>query len=271
MLYQLLIWSITVVNVCSGWSWKCSFCWWASDAIINYNRMGESEQFALGVVSDACEVLRIYPRPVCQGMVTNVGSRLFSILRLANGTISSGDICGLVLGPSCSQGSSDPDWSLDIPDLDNVPAYNPPQVPDYIANVTKILHLSDVHVQMNYSIGSPTKCDYPLCCLSFLNRTDSADGGAKYWGDYACDLPPWSLDSTLANIKTNHPDIDMILLTGDFPAHDVWLQSQNYNLETIQIVSSSLRKYFPNTPVLPSVGNHESYPVNMFPGWYPVF
>ena len=82
MLYQVLIWSIIVVNVCSGWSWKCSFCWWASDAIIKYNRMGKSEQFALSVVSDACEVLRIYPRPVCQGMVTNVGARLFSILRL---------------------------------------------------------------------------------------------------------------------------------------------------------------------------------------------
>ena len=32
-----------------------------------------------------------------------------------------------------------------------------------------------------------------------------------------------------------------------------------------QVVADSLKKHFPNVPVLPSIGNHESFPVNMFP------
>ena len=58
----------------------------------------------------------------------------------------------------------------------------------------------------------------------------------------------------------------MIILTGDLPAHDIWLQTQDYNLGTIKIVADALKKYFPGIPVLPAIGNHEGYPVNMFPG-----
>ena len=106
-------------------------------------------------------------------MVQSVGSRLFDILRLSNVRISdfigvllisagisflqnsltSGDICGLVLGSGCSQGASRPtDWALDIPDLDNVPPYAPPPAPSD-GPVTRILQLSDLHIQANYSIG----------------------------------------------------------------------------------------------------------------------
>ena len=114
-------------------------------------------------------------------------------------------------------------------------------------------------------IGSATKCKYPVCCLSDLDK-GNGDSGAGYWGDYTCDLPPWTLDTTLAHIKRTHTDITLVLLTGDLPAHDVWLQSQQYNLDTIKIVASALKKYFPNIPVLPAIGNHEGFPVNMFPG-----
>ena len=105
-------------------------------------------------------------------MVQSVGTRLFDILRLSNVRISdffvllisagitflqnsltSGDICGLVLGSRCSQGASRPtDWALDIPDLDNVPPYAPPPAPSD-GPVTRILQLSDLHIQANYSTG----------------------------------------------------------------------------------------------------------------------
>ena len=217
---------------------------------------------------DACVLFNIYPRPVCRGMVNSVGESLFKILEISENSVTSGDICGMILGPDCSGGSSShDDWSLDIPELDQVPPYVPPPVPDQPWNVSKILHLSDLHVHLNYSVGAASQCDYPICCMNHLDQV-SDDEGAGYWGDYSCDLPPWTLDETLSHIRTNHPDLDMIILTGDLPAHDVWLQNQNYNLENIAVVASSLRKYFPHIPVLPAVGNHESYPVNMFPGRY---
>ena len=62
----------------------------------------------------------------------------------------------MVLGSGCSQGASRPtDWSLDIPELDKVPPYTPPPAPSS-GPVTRILQLSDLHIQANYSIG---QCD----------------------------------------------------------------------------------------------------------------
>ena len=50
----------------------------------SYSWYGQSEEVALRLVAEACTYLYIYPEPVCRGMVTSVGSRLFSILRLSN-------------------------------------------------------------------------------------------------------------------------------------------------------------------------------------------
>ena len=114
------------------------------------------------------------------------------------------------------------------------------------------------------SVGSGADCQYPICCLSDLPLTSHRTAG--YWGDHSCDLPPWTLDATLRHIKLSHHQLDYIILTGDLPAHDVWRQSERNNVESIQVAASALRKYFPDIPVLPAIGNHESFPVNMFPG-----
>ena len=93
------------------------------------------------------------------------------------------------------------------------------------------------------------------------------------------------------SIAERHRDIDYIFLTGDFPAHDIWRQSRRDNLASSKIVVDIVRKYFPgnrqnvavfsvgssfiisrpsffptDTPTFPAIGNHESFPVNMFPG-----
>ena len=115
-------------------------------------------------------------------------------------------------------------------------------------------------------MGSAVDCKYPICCLSSLPSISHSGAGAQYWGDYHCDLPPWTLDATLRHIKLHHQDLDYIILTGDLPAHDVWLQTESDNIHSIQVVAAALQKYFPDIPVLPAIGNHESFPVNMFPG-----
>ena len=51
-----------------------------------YSYWGESEDIALDAVVDACYYLDLYPKEVCRGMVDNVGSRLFYILKMSNVT-----------------------------------------------------------------------------------------------------------------------------------------------------------------------------------------
>lgn len=52
---------------------------------------------------------------------------------------------------------------------------------------------------------------------------------------------------------------------GDYPAHDVWLQSREGNLAHTKKVVDLLSEIFPNKPVFPSLGNHESFPCNNYP------
>lgn len=58
-------------------------------------------------------------------------------------------------------------------------------------------------------------------------------------------------------------DVDMIIWTGDNTAHDIWKQSQSYNLNFTTLLSELFKKNL-NVTVMPSLGNHESYPVNVY-------
>jgi Calcineurin-like phosphoesterase len=59
-------------------------------------------------------------------------------------------------------------------------------------------------------------------------------------------------------------DIDYILWTGDLPPHDVWNQTKDENLSIIKQTVDQLGQTFPNIPIFPALGNHESVPVNRY-------
>jgi sphingomyelin phosphodiesterase len=75
------------------------------------------------------------------------------------------------------------------------------------------------------------------------------------------------------NLSCNHvpraflhtKDIDYIVWTGDLPPHDVWNQTRDDQLHVLKETVDQLVRYFPNTPIFPALGNHESTPVNSFP------
>ena len=51
-------------------------------------------------------------------------------------------------------------------------------------------------------------------------------------------------------------------MTGDHPAHDVWLQSRKNNLAHTKKVVSLMKEIFPDKQIIPAIGNHESFPCN---------
>ncbi|KAI0218479.1 hypothetical protein L0F63_005459, partial [Massospora cicadina] len=128
----------------------------------------------------------------------------------------------------------------------------------------RILQLSDIHVDYGYTPGSEADCGLPICCqLSSTHKDRKRSAGV--WGDYNCDLAPSMLNSMLDYIQTL-PPVDMVIFTGDIPAHDVW----NQTLATSATVEAStfkrLQSVFSTTdvPVIPAIGNHESVPANNF-------
>lgn len=57
-------------------------------------------------------------------------------------------------------------------------------------------------------------------------------------------------------------DLDLILWTGDLIPHNVWNTSREGNLDVIRQTVQMVKDYFPDVPVFPAIGNHESHPVN---------
>ena len=67
----------------------------------------------------------------------------------------------------------------------------------------------------------------------------------------------------LSQIHEAHPDVGFILLTGDYPPHDIWTQTEETNLDHAKAVVDAITDVFGNKlAVFPCLGNHEPCPVN---------
>ena len=80
-------------------------------------------------------------------------------------------------------------------------------------------------------------------------------------------LHKWDLPNTVQILIILYfifKEIDYIMITGDFPSHEVWKQSREWNLAHSKMMSDLVSDVFPDKLILPSVGNHESFPTNRF-------
>ena len=71
----------------------------------------------------------------------------------------------------------------------------------------KILHLSDIHLDLSYQIGANSDCGKPMCCMNSTGLSDDVSKAAGPWGSYTCDLPYWTFEDMLMHIKETHADV----------------------------------------------------------------
>jgi sphingomyelin phosphodiesterase len=153
-----------------------------------------------------------------------------------------------------------PKWNVTLspkPPMRGYPGTNPsnPRI--------KVLHITDVHVDMNYTIGLSNDCGEPICCRP-PNPVGKPGHTAQKWGDYNCDSPPIIYENMLDFISKNIA-LNYSIFTGDVPAHYVWSITRDQALETFDYVYNTYKKYLPHVPLYPAIGNHEAVPVNEFP------
>ena len=129
-----------------------------------------------------------------------------------------------------------------------------------------IAHLSDMHVDRLYAVGAAIDCGFPLCCRAEWGEGRSASDSAGLYGEYNCDTPERTAESLMSHLNASTPRPDFILYTGDDPAHDIWEQSREVVLSAINYTTTILHKYFPDVPILQTLGNHEGFPVDNFAG-----
>lgn len=120
--------------------------------------------------------------------------------------------------------------------------------------------ITDIHFDAFYSeeAGDPDNW-----CHHHNSSSSSKAVGA--YGDYSCDSP-WTLaKSALQAMREIQPNPDFILWTGDSSPH--WqYPSMEYVFSAERALVALIRTHFPNTKVVPVMGNHDTSPPDFFPG-----
>nr|KAI8736926.1 sphingomyelin phosphodiesterase-like [Biomphalaria glabrata] len=243
----------------------CHFCELVASQIHNMIANNASWDDIKLVVGESCKLLKQETPRVCDGLVEEFAPEVLTVL--ANTNFSSEELCSFLLGPECA-GPDVPTyhWNVTFPPVPQPPPVYPtppkPGSPRF-----KFLHLTDIHFDAEYKEGSTADCNEPLCCRDDSNTQDYKKAGK--FGDYRkCDMPLWSLENMFSVLAAQSDSFDYIIWTGDLPPHNVWNQSRTDQVTTLKTIVGLFHKYFPNKPVFPSLGNHESSPVNSFPPPY---
>lgn len=131
--------------------------------------------------------------------------------------------------------------------------------------------ISDIHFTPFYDSTLAKRliaADYPRWFAIF--RSSSARGAGTYGEETGFPL----LESTLQSMRRDAPNPGYVILTGDLLAHNY---RGTYNLyaadksdsaydrfvyKTLGFLVSRINAYFPRTPVLPALGNNDSYSGN---------
>ncbi|XP_065838310.1 sphingomyelin phosphodiesterase-like [Oscarella lobularis] len=237
---------------------ECDFCKLAVPAIRLLTNWHVSQADIADVIQDVCTLGKIEDSLVCHAIVKEFQMEFFSVVLDTN--LTAEELCGRAVGPSCANVSGQ-NWTVSLSDVPKPPV-RPPVTPKSNAPKLRILYLSDVHVDLNYTEELDPNCGEPLCCRppnKFVGK-----GGAGKWGDYSCDCPLATMESLLDFIK-NNIEFDFVYWTGDVPPHNVWNQTRYDQLHVLDVVIKLLLKYFPNKVIYPALGNHESAPVNSYP------
>eukprot|EP00762_Andalucia_godoyi_P008271 ANDGO_02968.mRNA.1 Sphingomyelinase phosphodiesterase D len=132
---------------------------------------------------------------------------------------------------------------------------SPSQSPSDSVDAGYYLQLSDMHIDPLYDPA----CDSTSYCRPTSGSTVCmAAQTVNPYGRFGCDAPLQLLDATLAQMKLLFPNPDFILLTGDFSAHH--LPNASITLQIIKAAVNLISEYFPNTMMIPVLGNNDVVP-----------
>jgi len=251
------------------------------------NNLHKSDREIKSLIIYICVEFDLFPRDVCRGMINSMGSEVLEVIRHARR--GPARFCASLLPARC-QAPPLPPWPA--PSLPPAPAPAPAPAP--VSGDLQILHITDLHLDLEYSEGAVADCDELLCCrqssaaanvsavaalsASVINDADDPDvdvnrpltGGPRFprragrWGSLGrCDLPRGAVRALLQQGASLRPDL--VYISGDLAPHDVWRQTRAGVLAAAAAVASEVEEAFPATPVVWAVGNIDVTPANSFP------
>ena len=299
LIFSILSLSIVFSAPTTKVSPKCFLCRAGLSYIVSRLKEEDiTDSETVKLLQEGCTFLKIFPKDVCYGAINNMKNQVVSVVKELD--LSTKEVCSIIPG---YQGDCWPElspwdrtqWRVQIPD------YNlkfEPQIQGLTRKKKltlegkklkreaaqtfensqnsglKILHLSDIHIDPDYSGGSSANCQEPLCCRNSSSKFNAfwkrrKNKKANYWYTHdvpACDIPEHFIHSAFKHISNAHKDLDLIYWTGDLPPHNVWEQDlMEEHKQLIEKIARMIEQWFPGVPVHYTIGNHESHPVNSFP------
>lgn len=128
------------------------------------------------------------------------------------------------------------------------------------ASALKIVTLSDPHMFPQYD---PANSASGFCWPGSGEPLDTP----AYFGQVGCDPPVGLVRVMFEKLKNDHPDLEVMFLTGDLVAHAVALEpppkkdfstsSYEHTLEILSLFAGLLHEFFPDVVVLPTQGNND--------------
>ncbi|GKZ52850.1 hypothetical protein AnigIFM49718_003502 [Aspergillus niger] len=218
------------------------------------------------VLTEVCIISKILDADFCTGLVASqVPSAYYVLRQLSVPSDTAQTFCASVLD-LCPYPPIRP-IHLTFPPP---PLYSPITTKDNNKDNTnttlRIAHITDTHVDLAYTPGTSTHCRKPICCRQY--HAYDAPGRSKTpcstWGSPHCDPPLRLLHSMLSALQSQQQP-HLTLFTGDIVAHDIWNTSQQSVLACFNATYSALLQTL-NNPVYAAIGNHDTHPVNIFPG-----
>eukprot|EP00771_Trimastix_marina_P003048 gnl/Trimastix_PCT/4231.p1 GENE.gnl/Trimastix_PCT/4231~~gnl/Trimastix_PCT/4231.p1 ORF type:complete len:504 (-),score=124.36 gnl/Trimastix_PCT/4231:99-1610(-) len=141
----------------------------------------------------------------------------------------------------------------------------------------KFLVFSDAHIDPYYTPGSPTTCgDAKICCRGQRDGEEAADAlptRAGYWGTggqgdvCVCEIPERTMEDALSKALSLHNETSynithIFYLGGSTPHVPKSQQTQSFVLNRVTRATTLIRKYFPNTPIVPLIGDTDTVPLH---------
>ncbi|XP_054152470.1 sphingomyelin phosphodiesterase-like [Oppia nitens] len=237
----------------------------ACNALVDiiFNRWLSADLLSVAFIN-ICSGLRLTTYEVCEGYISLFKSQVDYIR--GNTNLDTTEICGLLMGDQCYSGTSNNlYWKLDIPQ-NRQSDYDTTSRKRVVKNKKnyKILHLTDIHLDLEYIPFKGSHCGTPYCCRkSTYNGVSVPNASVNYWGSYPCDTPLQTLDNTFRHIDWS--SIDWTYWTGDVTPHDTWRDSKQISLKTTEIIVGYFKAFSKNKLVVPAIGNHVTIPVGSFP------
>jgi sphingomyelin phosphodiesterase len=111
--------------------------------------------------------------------------------------VRSGRICGLLLQSYGCPNEGVFNWSVELPGGESVERVS------HKGGSFRILQLSDVHYDPNYTPYGNADCGEPVCCQGDQGEGSSVEKRCGFWTDYRDADVPWHLiEETARQVKT---------------------------------------------------------------------